>query len=73
MMRREKRMIEIKEKIGNAEGLALIAESAARYKQIVPLVKAWAKIDADSIYTEQQKNMCCAATLYTILQIIEGQ
>ena len=67
-------MIEIKESSEMAAGRALIAESAARYKQIVPLVRAWAKVDADDVYTEQQKNMCCVATLYTILQIItEGK
>ena len=67
-------MIEIKEtRERAAEAHALVAKSAARYKQIVPLVKAWARVDADDVYTEQQKNMCCVVTLYTILQIIEGE
>lgn len=62
-------MIEIKETL--TESLDRIAERAAKYEKIAPLAKAWAKVDADDCYTEQQKNMCCVATLHTILRIIK--
>lgn len=66
-------MIEIKDTGSRLACVDQLAADAAKTKKIAPLVRAWAKVENDDRYSEEQKRMATKATMWEIWRILEGE